>query len=222
MGLVIANANIVVTVEYPEKENEEHEEHEKYKEKNIRTEEENMEKYLNANFRQSTNYLIQLFFKTGKKYSCTRTKLGKLLTIASFVYARKNEVLFSEAICKYNNCGTLINALTLFIEREVYLELEYVDNKQYIDACFDNDIEIPKFYSEVCDVDIELRKVLENVFRHFGSYTASDLGELIVPIINTGKVVNSNEEIDLNEIYRIDKNEILSNNKGNELIEFIF
>ena len=222
MGLVIANVNIVITVEYPAKENKEHEEYEKHKEENIRTEEKNMEKYLNANFRQTTNYLIQLFYKTGKKYSCTRTKLGKLLTIASFVYARKNEVLFSEAIYKYNNCGTSINTLTLFIEREVYLELEYNDNKQYIDDCFDNNIEIPKFYSEIYDVDAELRNVIEKVFRHFGSYTASDLGELIVPIIKTGNVVNSNEEINLDEIYQMNKDEILLNNKSNELIEFLF
>ena len=39
-------------------------------------------------FTDIVDYLISLFYKTNKKYSCSRTKIGKLLSILEFKYAR--------------------------------------------------------------------------------------------------------------------------------------
>ena len=36
----------------------------------------------------AANYFIQLYYKTGEKYSCSITKLGKLLSIAAFICAK--------------------------------------------------------------------------------------------------------------------------------------
>ena len=47
-------------------------------------------KELHTDLEKATCYLVQFFYKTGRLYSCTRTKLRKLLSIVAFVYARNN------------------------------------------------------------------------------------------------------------------------------------
>lgn len=73
----------------------------------------------NLRLKEITYYLIQQFYKTGEKYSCTQTKLGKLLSILAFKYARNGQKLFDTPIYKYPpRCGTLIKALT-FIPKDI-------------------------------------------------------------------------------------------------------
>lgn len=38
-------------------------------------------KNINVSLKSAANYFIQLFYKTGCKYSCTQTKIGKLLVM---------------------------------------------------------------------------------------------------------------------------------------------
>jgi hypothetical protein len=60
-----------------------------------------MEK-MHANLRECMNYLIQLFYKTDKRYSCTRSKISKLLSILAFKYAVYSIQLFDEKIFRYS------------------------------------------------------------------------------------------------------------------------
>ena len=88
------------------------------KERNIVSQEETKMIELNANLKDVTSCLIRMFYQTDKKYSCTQTKLGKMLSILAFRYAINGEKLFNESIYRYPpNCGTLIKALTFIKSR---------------------------------------------------------------------------------------------------------
>ena len=79
---------------------------------------------LHADLKEIANYFIELFKATGSKYSCSRTKLSKLISIVAFVYAKKDEKLFDEKIYKYKTdsvdefCGTGIQELIFLIGRD--------------------------------------------------------------------------------------------------------
>lgn len=176
---------------------------------------------LKVNLEQATNYLIQLFYKTGKKYSCARSKLGKLLTVVSFVYARNGKRLFNESICKYDNCGTAINALKDYLDREVYIRNEYYDCLDAIEEDFDETVAIPKMYSDIEKVPDDVKDEIEKVFRKFGAYSAYDIGCLIISVINLDGVIKADEEIDLEKIHNLqisDYKEL----EQNELLKYLF
>ena len=131
-----------------------------------------MEK-MNVNLEQAANYLIQLFYKTGKKYSCTRTKIGKLLSIVAFSYARKNSLCFNEKIFKYDECGTIINELEAHVDREIYLKCDYDNGKQMHTGLID----------ESFDEEAYLNK-REGNLKYLNIHDIFDLGDLTIEIIN--------------------------------------
>ena len=92
------------------------------------------------NLEVASKYLLEYFKKTGEKYSCSRTKIGKLLSIVAFVYARKDVRIFKEEIHKYNDCGTSIDELRSFVPLNLYRNSTYLDNKVSIsdDLSIDN------------------------------------------------------------------------------------
>lgn len=180
---------------------------------------------IHANLNESANYLIQLFYKTEKKYSCSRTKIGKLLSIVAFIYAKNGKKLFDEIILKYDNCGTSINELKSFVDRDVYIQFQYADDCQYIDDEFNNNELVLEKHKESSSIDENLKSEIENVFRNFGSFSAYHLGQFINPIVNLPQMVNENNEIQLHMIPTINvgsfSDEIL-NEKNNVLVKLLF
>ena len=179
---------------------------------------------IHVNLRESANYLIQLFYQTKKRYSCTRTKVGKLLSIVAFVYAKSGKKLFDEAIFKYDNCGTSINELKVYIDRDVYIQYQYEDDCQYINSEFLHHEDIIEKHKDIDSVDDTLKKVIEDVFRNFGAFSAYDLGQCINPIVNLPQMVNEKGEIQLHIIPTIDFElfaEGVLNEKNSFLVEFL-
>lgn len=181
---------------------------------NVETKDKRME-----NLKQITYYLIQLFYKTGKKYSCTQTKLGKLLSILAFSYARNGEILFEEKIYEYpQGCGTLIKDLT-FIPQSIYLrdlKEEDPDGRHPISEELDETAIIPTPY--VSKVTYKLEKNIEDVFKRFGAYSGSQLAECLNPIVKLIKNGNS-DELDLSKIEGLDRN--VFKDEINEVIDYI-
>lgn len=171
-----------------------------YENERLNTKEERMEK-LNVNLEQTANYMIQLFYQTGQKYSCTRTKIGKLLSIVAFVYAKKDRQIFNEVIYKYGDCGTTINELTATVDRDVYLQCDYQDDKNYIECEFDVSVPIPDKHKETDRISEEVKLIVQKVFRNFGAYSAYDLGQLICPIINCKNMVGINDDVNLFQLF---------------------
>lgn len=182
----------------------------------------NMEN-LNVNLKQVVNYLIQLFYKTDKKYSCTQTKIGKMLSILAFKYAQKNQLLFNENIYKYPpDCGTLIRDL-VFIPNDIYfrdIEFENPDNSEFIDDIFNDNVEIPARYFNTIALPVEIEAEIEKLFRKYGAYSSRKLAELLNPIVD--KIVEENGDlIRLEKLSKIEKGEF-NLDDSNSLIEYIF
>ena len=132
----------------------------------------------------AANYLIQLFYYTDKKFTCTRTKLGKMLSVAAFIYAKQGKKLFKETIYKYNECGTAIKELQ-FYDRDIYVQSQYFDDddleRKEIALCYN--LIIPEIYrNSYLPKDVE--NILNNIFSTFASCSALKLGELINEILN--------------------------------------
>ncbi len=196
-----------------------------HSEKNhIHTKNEVMKKK-NINLKYLTNYLIQMFYKTGQKYTCTQTKIGKLISIISFAYARNGEILFEEAIYKYNECGTAINELKLLVpDRDIYIQSSYIDGQHIIDEPFKDELFDPlddslKKYAEIGEISVDLKIVIEDVFRKFGAFSPRDIGQLINVVVECDGVTNLDGSINLDKISKIDKSYF---KQTNILVDYLF
>lgn len=172
-----------------------------------------------ADFISCTNYLIQFFFKTEKKYSCTRMKIGKLLSILAFRYECKGIQLFDEVIY-WDICNTVINQLTLFYPIDTYYQKNPMDDANKI---IDPDelkegIDIPDFYKVKLTIPDEVMKDIEELFYNFGAYDSYDLTRLLKPIVQHEGICRPNGSIDLEAIANLDKNHF----PDNKVVEFIF
>ena len=178
---------------------------------------------LNTNFKTITNYLIQLFYKTDKKYSCTQTKIGKMLSILAFKYAQKDKLLFNENIYKYSpDCGTFIKDL-VFIPNDIYfrdIEFDNPDNSKYISDIFNEKAEIPECYLNIEILPVEIESEIEMLFRKYGAYSSRKLAELLNPIVD--KIVDDNSDLILLEKLAIIEKKEFNVDDTNNLIEYIF
>lgn len=177
-----------------------------------------------ANLKELTYYLVQLFYQTGKKYSCTQTKIGKMLSILAFRYAKNDLSLFDAPIYKYPpRCGTLIKELT-FIPKDVYirdLDSPNPDKLSPIDDTFDCTVEIPSPYNEVENLSSEVKHDVRDLFLNFGAYPADVLGKLLNPIVDR-LVIAQNDKIDLSLITTLDKSNIAVSEDGNAIVDYIY
>jgi len=179
---------------------------------------------LNTSLRESAYYLISFFYKTGKKYSCTQTKLGKLLSILAFRYAVNGQRLFEETIYKYPpNCGTLIKEMTMIASKDVYIRSiinENPDNPSRVTDQIDNCIEIPTQFRSIDNLTSEIKLEIESLFIRFGAYPADVLGRLINPIVDN-IVSPSSDEVILDKLFDL-KRDSLNTDGPNDVIDYIF
>lgn len=172
---------------------------------------------LDVDVMDAAKYLIKMFYATGQRYSCTRTKIGKLLSIVAFSYARQGKVLFGSKtpIFRYPNCGTAIEEL-LMLDRDVYRSRKYQDDRKPFDSEFNDDpLRISIQYSKINpdQIPIDVRDRIEAVFRKFCAYTQSDLSEILNPIVDIPGVADEKTgQIDLDRIRLIRSEEINPDN----------
>ena len=135
---------------------------------------------MNESLKYTTNYLISLFYRTDCRYSCSRTKIGKLLSIVAFSYACENRQLFAQPIYRYDDCGTGIRELKFWMGIEEYSFFGSnicCDDKEMITEDFNNDKILPNRLQVENFVPCELKERVENVFRQFGSYAGWELND---------------------------------------------
>ena len=180
---------------------------------------------LNVSLEESANYLIQLFYNTGKRYSCTRTKIGKLLSIVAFLYARNNQKLFNEDIYKYDDCGTAINELKAHIDRDVYNQIEYQDDEQEYQEMIDNSFgldDVAEKHLICCSLPEDVRTNIETIFRRFGSFSPYNLGQCICPIVNCGGVTTDSGIIDLSKLFALKRENFNTQEYPLTLVDYLF
>lgn len=187
------------------------------------TQKKEMEK-LNFSLRDITNSFIQLFFKTEKKYSCTQTKLGKLVSILAFKFARNGILVFNDSIYKYlPNCGTFISALN-FIPKDIYIrdfESDDPDNMSDITEAFNEDAKIPVQYTVTETIPPQLNQEIKTIFIKFGTYPATNLGDLLNPIVNKISNGNDTEPLDILRLSSLTKNDFIDA-ENNKILEYIY
>lgn len=156
---------------------------------------------LNVSLERVADYFIALFRASGERYSCSRTKLGKLISIVAFKFAHNNFKLLSEKIYKYDNCGTYIKELSSIVDRDVYVSLSYEDQRGVIIPVDAISLNIA---SPICDNIIknnEIIATIRTVFSKFGAYKATDLGIEISDLITAlPSFVSEDGSVDLNII----------------------
>ena len=154
---------------------------------------------MNVDIFQATNYLISLFYRTENRYSTSRIKISKLMSIVAFIYARWGIKLFQEDIFRYDNCGTIIPKLNR-LPKDICSMNFNNDTKKYISDDLFVDYEMPAGYSIFKDVPEDVKLVIEDVFRHFGAYSQVDLGDCLNKIVYLEGFVDSDDIIILEEL----------------------
>ena len=174
-----------------------------------------------ANISACANYLIQFFYKTDKKYSCTRTKIEKLLSILAFRYASKGITLFDDPIY-WDKSTPVMRELVVFYTFDIYDQNRPMADENKVIAPDElkgeNDVDIPDSYVVRAIIPDEVIKDIEDLFYNFGAYSSYDLTMLLKPIVNYEGVCRPDNSIDLEAIAHLDKNQFLDN----KVVEFIF
>ena len=177
----------------------------------------------------ATNYLIQLFYQTNRMYSCTRIKIGKILAIISFKYARQGIILFDESVFKYDNSGSVINGLAMLVDRDVYLSYEYFDIKEIsnipakVDFLKQREFEVfvPEKYKKNDGIHDDVKECIKEVFKCFGGYSSQLIGYFMNDLVCLPGVVDIDGSVDLEKIYKL-PDFVVKNMKHNKLINYVF
>lgn len=143
----------------------------------------------------AAKYLATLYENTydddkNPKYSCSTTKLGKLLTLAAWIHsitASENRILFSREIIS-KRCGTTFRGLT-----DELSNVDFTVGKDTNSRIEPSEIRIDK------NINDYLRRLLLFVFQVFGAYESYCLGFYI----NEYKPqANENMPISIDDFYK--------------------
>lgn len=136
----------------------------------------------NIDIFDAAKYMVCLYYKADKLYTCSRTKIEKLLAIADLIFIKHAKRLFPQLPIYINSCGIGYRVLStnsfLFpIDNIISGECqkEFADN---ITIKLNAEQVVPQIY-EIEFPEENARKVLEGVFCHFGAYTAKLIGSTI-------------------------------------------
>ena len=172
-----------------------------------------------------------MFYRTGKRFTCTRTKLGKLLAIVAFKYARDGKVIFDKPVYKYDEkCGAVVSGLAMIVDRDVYLNYSYSDNtefseKERIEVLLSSKriptYPVPEKYKDIDDLSDDVKECIDEVFKLFGGYSAYVIGQDINDLIDIYGIVRENGRIDLNRIHDLSEKDVESIKKS-RLIDYLF
>lgn len=171
---------------------------------------------LNVDSMSASWFLLTLFFKTERKYTCTKVKTSQLLTIIALDYANNGDKLFDTDIFKSEDDEIYISSLVGLSKREYIGAINQNDDNQYIDADLDDSKEyLVPFVYRCNTVDENLKEKTISVFRHFGAYSQEDLATMINPILN--KITNEDGMVNLTKASSI----INETNEDNEVVKYL-
>lgn len=168
---------------------------------------------------ESAKYVIRLYFRTGSKYTCSRTKVEKIVAIAAFTaYRQKKRLLIDNIYLK--NCGVGFPQINTVFFSDIIDGKE--DDNQYIYDKIDVSIPVLERYirnNDEDDLNPSVKELLETTFRTFGAFNSRTLGCAIDDFKNeiiTNQIVDERKAIDFFS------NDSLKNNyKNNLIIDYI-
>jgi len=195
---------------------------------------------------EATNYLIQFFYKTGKKYPCSRTQISKLMSIVAFKYAcKEGKKLFKETMYRYStDCGTQFHELKYYLDGTVYLCVtccaptevkvgldgnlyvcETVPSKSIPEYEIEEDQYVPSRYLCTDNLPADVKAIILEVFLNFGSYSLMELNKQITAIVEYNGITNLDKSINLSKLIALNstaKSKLIRSNAGNPVAAYIF
>lgn len=136
----------------------------------------------NIDIFDAAKYIVCLYYKVDKPYTCSRTKIEKLLAIADLVFIKYSKRLFPKWPIYINSCGIGYRVLPtdslLFPIDNIKTGNSCTEFSDKLTINLDNERDIPSMYAIDFPEGNE-RKVLEEVFCRFGACTAKLIGSAI-------------------------------------------
>ena len=190
----------------------------------------------NMSVKNITNHVIREYWNSrvgGLRISCTRTKIGKMLTIIQILSLKcRREIAFDELIVS-ETCGTSVPILSVyrypydiwelnkgrtldepFQSRDDFFERNSRMSKDEVERINED---IPKLYEIQQEICGPLQRIIEDVFYEFGAYDSYEIGKLI----NDFKDKICIKEVVDEEMIGDWLKEIQGQPTDNELIKFI-
>lgn len=161
------------------------------------------------------NYLISLFFRTGCKYKCYRTKINRLLTIFKLCNINnliENDVNY-ELLVTNNKEQFGFPFIFDKFAKDIYIPyMCSEENGEYIKDKIDNSIEVPDEYNlNFFDNYSYSLVLLEEIFRNFGNFSRNKLDNLLVEIVQNVPI--DDNIIDINKFKSFINSDVLPNNR---------
>lgn len=139
------------------------------------------------------NFLIQEYWRIrvdGQRIKCTRTKVGKLLTIIQILSIKCRQQLAFKDTIAVETCGTSVPILSVLrypydiwelgvnesLNGSIFFEKNAKINAESITT---EDKPLPDLYKLSNDIDDSLKKIIKDVFLEFGTYDSYEIGKLI-------------------------------------------
>lgn len=128
------------------------------------------------NLQNAAKYMVQFYYFTEEKYSCTNAKIEKLLSIASLIEMKFGNQLFIEAI--YNkNCGIGFPQLGETLLADMTSGTYTCETR--INDTINPNLSCPAYYITDIQLNENEKNLFTNVFREFGAYDSKKLGKVI-------------------------------------------
>lgn len=175
---------------------------------------------MEINIKPYAIYLISLYYKTGCKYSCTRSKINKLLIIFKLCFIKNNLKTFDNKLIIYENFS-YFEDLSIIMEKDVYCTEKSIEENSKIIDKLNEMVEIPPMYKTYIKLAEEEKKLLEIIFREFGNFNINYLSDKIEPIVrNISAIYKNNFILDEDRVFDFFNN-YYHEYQNNEIFKFI-
>ena len=166
-------------------------------------------------------YMVGLHFKAEKPYTCTRTKIEKLLAIADLIAIKSGHRLFPQHQMYINSCGI---GYCVLAKDALRFPMDKIIDGETLSPAFtdepqleiDQTRDIPELYSTSIDSE-KIRLLLEDVYCSYGKYSAKLIGTTMDEFKQ--RIESDDlESISLKHIVDAQKAQLFFNNEKEQLL----
>ena len=133
---------------------------------------------------EAAKYIVALHFIANNRYTCNRTKVEKLLSIADLILIKNGSRLFPNTPIFINACGigycVLAQDASIFPMDNIISVSNEGSRDKGSEIMLDrkNEKAVPDAY-KTTSIDSNTKHLLESVFLKFGAFTAKEIGTLM-------------------------------------------
>ncbi len=142
------------------------------------------------NIIDSGNYLVQLYFKTGKKYNLTATKLNYLLLIAELCHLKNGFIGYSHSPFSFVGTSDAINPYHYIgfpAVREFYysdIVVGELEENGVISEEIDESVLIPEDYYIKNEIEPDEVNLLNDIFYKYGNLSSINIRNILSSVLD--------------------------------------